>query len=126
MDHRQLLERECELGVLDAAVEAAAAGTGAVVLLADRPGRENQRAAGLPPGGVRAGPRAGRCVRRPARPAVLGPLREAARGDRDGALATGLAGSDRDAILAAVLSVLSAPGPPTGPRRARRGHGGSP
>ncbi len=111
---RGLLERDAELGVLDATVVAARDGVGSVVLLGGEAGIGKTSV-------VRAFRRRSSGAARVLfgacddllTPRTLGPLRDAALSMGGGPLAAALAGGDRDAVLTAVQDELADPRAPT-------------
>ncbi|NMO92715.1 AAA family ATPase [Actinomycetospora sp. TBRC 11914] len=108
-----LRERGAELDALGAALDAAAAGTGAVVLLSGPAGigKTSVVRAFLRAVSDRARVLTGACEDLVA-PRTLGPLRDAVVG-HPGPLSEALAGGDREGVHTAVLAELSAPGRPT-------------
>ena len=111
---RGLLERDAELGVLDAAVDAARDGVGSVVLLGGEAGIGKTsvvRAFRRRSGGT-ARILFGACDDL-LTPRTLGPLRDAAHATGAGPLAAALAAGDRDATLSAVRDELADPRAPT-------------
>ena len=102
-----LLERQSELATLEAAVPAAAAGAGCVVLLYGEAGigKTSVLRAFLASVDGRARVLAGACDDL-LTPRTFGPLRDAVR-SAPGPLAQALADGDRDAVLGAVLEELS-------------------
>jgi DNA-binding CsgD family transcriptional regulator len=109
-----LLERVTEQDVLAGALDGAARGTGAVVLVAGEAGigKTSLVRAFVRGVGGRARVLWGSCDDL-VTPRTLGPLRDAAR-DGDGALARAFAGGDRDEVLAAVRAELAGAGSPPG------------
>lgn len=108
-----LLEREHELGVLEAAVVEAAAGRGSVVLVLGEAGigKTSLLRAFLNGVGGSVAVLAGSCDDL-LTPRALGPFRDAARGRR-GPLAEALAGANPGAVFSAVTDELSAGPHPT-------------
>jgi DNA-binding CsgD family transcriptional regulator/tetratricopeptide (TPR) repeat protein len=110
-EHRQvavdLAERATELRALDHALDAAVAGEGSVVLVSGEAGigKSSVLRSFLRAAGGRARSFVGACDDL-LTPRAFGPLRDIGR-QTGGALATALAGDDRESVFAAVLDVLA-------------------